>query len=185
MQFVADGGFPATDNSVYDLTSVTENGDVNTVAGTYYKSVTVSLTDGGFQDGQSSKVYMTLVPGKYTGNIYISTDKNLYRYAAKIIEADRSEVKTIKADLSSGSADKSKEIKSALDYEVFAMAVNSGDYSAWVDGDGEVKLGEDITTPTYFTRIQKDWTGKFNGQKHTIKQDAVSSAARTAAVDII
>lgn len=172
VQFVADGGFPATDNSVYDLTSVTENGDVNTVAGTYYKSVTVSLTDGGFQDGQSSKVYMTLVPGKYTGNIYISTDKNLYRYAAKIIEADRSEVKTIKADLSSGSADKSKEIKSALDYEVFAMAVNSGDYSAWVDGDGEVKLGEDITTPTYFTRIQKDWTGKFNGQKHTIKQDA-------------
>ncbi len=172
VQFVADGGFPATDNSVYDLTSVTENGDVNTVAGTYYKSVTVSLTDGGFQDGQSSKVYMTLVPGKYTGNIYISTDKNLYRYAAKIIEADRSEVKTIKADLSSGSADKSKEIKSALDYEVFAMAVNSGDYSAWVDGDGEVKLGEDITTLTYFTRIQKDWTGKFNGQKHTIKQDA-------------
>lgn len=172
VQFVADGGFPATDNSVYDLTSVTENGDVNTVAGTYYKSVTVSLTDGGFQDGQSSKVYMTLVPGKYTGNIYISTGKNLYRYAAKIIEADRSEVKTIKADLSSGSADKSKEIKSALDYEVFAMAVNSGDYSAWVDGDGEVKLGEDITTPTYFTRIQKDWTGKFNGQKHTIKQDA-------------
>lgn len=172
VQFVADGGFPATDNSVYDLTSVTENGDVNTVAGTYYKSVTVSLTDGGFQDGQSSKVYMTLVPGKYTGNIYISTDKNLYRYAAKIIEADRSEVKTIKADLSSGSADKSKEIKSALDYEVFAMAVNSGDYSAWVDGDGEVKLGEDITTLTYFTRIQKDWTGKFNGQKHTIKQGA-------------
>lgn len=172
VQFVADGGFPATDNSVYDLTSVTENGEVNTVAGTYYKSVTVSLTDGGFQDGQSSKVYMTLVPGKYTGNIYISTDKNLYRYAAKIIEADRSEVKTIKADLSSGSADKSKEIKSALDYEVFAMAVNSGDHSAWVDGDGEVKLGEDITTPTYFTRIQKDWTGKFNGQKHTIKQDA-------------
>lgn len=172
VQFVADGGFPATDNSVYDLTSVTENGDVNTVAGTYYKSVTVSLTDGGFQDGQSSKVYMTLVPGKYTGNIYISTDKNLYRYAAKIIEADRSEVKTIKADLSSGSADKSKEIKSALDYEVFAMAANAGDYSAWVDGAGEVKLGADISTTTYFTRIQKDWTGKFNGQKHTIKQDA-------------
>lgn len=172
VQFVSSNGFPATDNSIYDLKSVTEDGDVNTVAGTYYKSVTVSLTDGGFQDGQSSKVYMTLVPGKYTGNIYISTDKNLYRYAAKIIEADRSEVKTIKADLSSGSADKSKEIKSALDYEVFAMAVNSGDYSAWVDGDGEVKLGEDITTTTYFTRIQKDWTGKFNGQKHTIKQDA-------------
>lgn len=174
VQFVSSdgGGFPATDNSIYDLTSVTEAGDLNTVAGTYYKSVTVSLKDGGFTPGQSAKVYMTLVPGKYTGNIYISTDKNLYRYAAKIIEADRSEVKTIKADLSSGSADKSKEIKSALDYEVFAMAANAGDYSAWVDGAGEVKLGEDITTPTYFTRIQKDWTGKFNGQKHTIKQDA-------------
>lgn len=172
VQFVSSKAYPATDNSIYDLTSVTEDGEVNTVAGTYYKSVTVSLKDDGFTPGQSAKVYMTLVPGTYNGNIYISTDKNLYRYEGKTIDADRAVVKTIKADLSSGSADKSKEIKSALDYEVFAMAVNSGDYSAWVDGDGEVKLGEDITTPTYFTRIQKDWTGKFNGQKHTIKQDA-------------
>lgn len=171
VQFVSSDGFPATDNSIYDLTSVTEAGDLNTVAGTYYKSVTVSLKDGGFTPGQSAKVYMTLVPGTYNGNIYISTDKNLYRYAGKTIKADRAAVKTIKADLSSSSADKSKEIKSALDYEVFAMAANAGDYSAWVDND-EVKLGANISTTTYFTRIQKDWTGKFNGQKHTIKQDA-------------
>ena len=171
VQFVSSKGFPATDNSIYDLTSVTENGDVNTVAGTYYKSVTVSLQGDGFTPGQSTKVYMTLVPGTYNGNIYISTDKNLYRYSDKTIDADRAVVKTIKADLSSGSADKSKEIKSALDYEVFAMAANAGDYSAWVDG-GEVKLGANISTPTYFTRIQKTWTGKFNGQNHTIKQDA-------------
>lgn len=174
VQFVSSdgGGFPATDNSIYDLTSVTEAGDLNTVAGTYYKSVTVSLKDGGFTPGQSAKVYMTLVPGTYNGNIYISTDKNLYRYAGQTIDVDRAAVKTIKADLSSSSADKSKEIKSALDYEVFAMAANAGDYSAWVDGEGEVKLGADISTLTYFTRIQKDWTGKFNGQKHTIKQGA-------------
>lgn len=172
VQFVSSDGFPATDNSIYDLTSVTEAGDVNTVAGTYYKSVTVSLKDGGFTPGQSAKVYMTLVPGTYNGNIYISTDKNLYRYSDKTIDADRAAVKTIKADLSSSNADKSKEIKSALDYEVFAMAANSGDYSAWVDGAGEVKLGADISTTTYFTRIQKAWNGKFNGQNHTIKQDA-------------
>lgn len=171
VQFVSSKGFPATDNSIYDLTSVTEAGDLNTVAGTYYKSVTVSLKDGGFTPGQPAKVYMTLVPGTYNGNIYISTDKNLYRYSDKTIDADRAVVKTIKADLSSSMADKSKEIKSALDYEVFAMAANAGDYSAWVDG-GEVKLGADISTQTYFTRIQKDWTGKFNGQKHTIKQGA-------------
>ena len=171
VQFVSSDGFPATDNSIYDLTSVTEDGKVNTVAGTYYKSVTVSLKDGGFTPGQSAKVYMTIVPGTYNGNIYISTDKNLYRYEGQTIKADRAAVKTIKADLSSGSADKSKEIKSALDYEVFAMAANAGDYSAWVDG-GEVKLGADISTPTYFTRIQKVWTGKFNGQDHTIRQDA-------------
>ena len=171
VQFVSSKGFPATDNSIYNLTSVTENGDVNTVAGTYYKSVTVSLKDGGFTPGQSAKVYMTLVPGTYNGNIYISTDKNLYRYAGKTIKADRAAVKTIKADLSSSSVDKSKEIKSDLDYEVFAMAANAGDYSAWVDG-GEVKLGADISTKTYFTRIQKEWAGKFNGQNHTIKQGA-------------
>lgn len=172
VQFVSSNGFPATDNSIYDLASVTEDGDVNTVAGTYYKSVTVSLKDGGFTPGQSAKVYMTIVPGTYNGNIYISTDENLYRYEGQTIDVDRAAVKTIKADLSSGRADKSKEIKSALDYEVFAMAANAGDYSAWVDGAGEVKLGADISTTTYFTRIQKDWTGKFNGQKHTIKQDA-------------
>lgn len=171
VQFVSSNAYPATDNSIYDLTSVTENGDVNTVAGTYYKSVTVSLQGDGFTPGQSAKVYMTIVPGTYNGNIYISTDKNLYRYAGQTIKADRAAVKTIKADLSSGSADKSKEIKSALDYEVFAMAANAGDYSAWVDG-GEVKLGANISTPTYFTRIQKVWTGKFNGQDHTIRQDA-------------
>lgn len=171
VQFVSSNGFPATDNSIYDLTSVTEDGKVNTVAGTYYKSVTVSLQGDGFTPGQSAKVYMTLVPGTYNGNIYISTDKNLYRYAGKTIDADRAAVKTIKADLSSSNADKSKEIKSALDYEVFAMAANAGDYSAWVDG-GEVKLGANISTPTYFTRIQKVWTGKFNGQKNTIKQGA-------------
>lgn len=172
VQFVSSKGFPATDNSIYDLTSVTEDGKVNTVAGTYYKSVTVSLKDGGFTPGQPAKVYMTLVPGTYNGNIYISTDKNLYRYSDKTIDADRAVVKTIKADLSSSMADKSKEIKSALDYEVFAMAANTGDYSAWVDGAGEVKLGANISTQTYFTRIQKVWTGKFNGQKHTIRQDA-------------
>lgn len=172
VQFVSSKGFPATDNSIYDLISVTEAGKVNTVAGTYYKSVTVSLKDGGFTPGQSAKVYMTIVPGTYNGNIYISTDKNLYRYEGKTINADRAVVKTIKADLSSSSADKSKEIKSTLDYEAFAMAANAGDYSAWVDGAGEVKLGANISTQTYFTRIQKDWTGKFNGQKHTIKQDA-------------
>lgn len=172
VQFVSSKAYPATDNSIYDLTSVTEAGDLNTVAGTYYKSVTVSLKDGGFTPGQSAKVYMTIVPGTYNGNIYISTDKNLYRYAGKTIEANRAAVKPIKADLSSTNVDKSKEIKSALDYEVFAMAANAGDYSAWVDGDGEVKLGADISTPTYFTRIQKVWTGKFNGQGNTIKQDA-------------
>lgn len=172
VQFVSSKGFPATDNSIYDLTSVTEAGDLNTVAGTYYKSVTVSLKDGGFTPGQSAKVYMTIVPGTYNGNIYISTDENLYRYEGQTIDVDRAVVKTIKADLSSSSADKSKEIKSALDYEVFAMAANAGDYSAWVDGAGEVKLGANISTQTYFTRIQKVWTGKFNGQKHTIRQDA-------------
>lgn len=172
VQFVSSDAYPATDNSTYDLTSVTADGEVNTVAGTYYKSVTVSLKDDGFAPGQSAKVYMTLVPGTYNGNIYISTDKNLYRYAGQTIDVDRAAVKTIKADLSSTNVDKSKEIKSDLDYEVFAMAANAGDYSAWVDGAGEVKLGANISTQTYFTRIQKDWTGKFNGQKHTIKQGA-------------
>lgn len=170
VQFIAQTGYPATDNSSYNLISVTEDGDITAVPGTYYKSVTVALS--GVQPGQSSKVYMTLIPGTYSGNIYISTDKSLYRFSEKTIEATRAEVKTIKVDLSSGRADNGKEIKYALDYEAFANAANAGDYSAWVDSEGEVKLGADITSATYFTRIQKDWDGKFNGQGKTITQKA-------------
>ena len=169
VQFVAQTGYPATDNSSYNLTSVTEDGNITAVPGTYYKSVTVALS--GVQPGQSSKVYMTLIPGTYSGNIYISTDKSLYRYVlTEQLVVTRAEVKTIKADLSSGRADNSKEIKSPLDYEAFANAANAGDYSAWVDSEGEVKLGTGIESNTYFTRIQKDWNGKFNGQNHTMTQ---------------
>lgn len=170
VQFVAQTGYPATDNSSYNLTSVTEDGDIAAVPGTYYKSVTVALSD--IQPGQSSKVYMTLIPGTYSGNIYISTDKNIYRYVLiDQLVTTRAEVKTIKADLSSSRADNGKEIKSPLDYEAFANAANAGDYSAWVDIDGEVKLGANIESNTYFTRIQKDWDGTFNGQNYTMTQN--------------
>lgn len=171
VQFVAQTGYPATDNSSYNLNSVTEDGDITAVPGTYYKSVTVALS--GVQPGQSSKVYMTLIPGTYSGNIYISTDKNIYRYElTDQLVTTRAEVKTIKADLSSSRADNGKGIKTPLDYEAFANAANAGDYSAWVDSDGEVKLVKDITSDKYFTRIQKDWDGKFNGGGKTITQDA-------------
>lgn len=177
VQFIVDehssvDKFPAADDMSYDLNKTEEDLKVGIIVpkGTYYKSVTVALE----KSETASKVYMTLVPGKYTGNIYISTDKSLYRFSGKTIEAKRAEVKTIKADLSSGRADNSKEIKSALDYEAFANAANAGDYSAWVDSDGEVKLGAGITSATYFTRILKDWNGKFNGQNHTIIQRETS-----------
>ena len=171
VQFIVDGSssfdkFPSADDLSYDLNKTDEDVDITVPKGTYYRNVTVSLE----KSKTASKVYMTLVPGKYTGNIYISTDKSLYRFSGKTIEAERAKVKTVKADLSGREAS-SKAIESPLDYEAFAAAANIGDCSAWVDSDGEVKLGADITTDRYFTRIQKDWAGKFNGQKHTITQD--------------
>lgn len=172
VQFIVDehssgDKFPSADDLSYDLNKTEEDVEVDIIVpkGIYYRNVTVALD----KSGTASKVYMTLIPGKYTGNIYISTDKSLYRFSGKTIEATRAEVKTITADLSNREAS-SKAIESALDYEAFAAAANIGDCSAWVDSDGEVKLGENITTDRYFTRIQKDWAGKFNGQNHTITQ---------------
>lgn len=174
VQFIVDeystgDKFPSADDLSYDLNKTDEDVEVDITVpkGTYYRNVTVSLE----KSETASKVYMTLVPGKYTGNIYISTDQSLYRFSGKTIEAERAVVKTIKADLSNDAS--SKVIESALDYEAFAAAANIGDYSAWVNSDdGEVKLGANITTDRYFTRIQKDWDGKFNGQGNTLTQKA-------------
>lgn len=167
VQFVSSDGTPAGDIT-YKITEVSEKDMPEPTVSDNHSGITVTLSSS--EVAGDAKVYMVLIPGTYTGNICVQTDKGRYSYPNLKIEAVRAEVKTITVNLNNYKT--TKEIRSEQDYEAFVSAVNAGAYSAWVD-NGEVKLGADISTDGNFTRIQKDWDGIFNGQGHTITQKNV------------
>lgn len=177
VQFFTNGLAAANNAVTYDLSKVTENGELTPVSGNAnFPTVTVSLKDEsatapvasvGTTAG-SSLVYMMIVPGTYTGSFLITTDKGVYRYADRNLTVSRAEMPRYKVDLSKGNS--SKEILSAADYESFVALANAGDYSVWKSEDGQVKLGADIAATHEFTRITADWDGVFNGQNHSITQ---------------
>lgn len=167
VQFVSSNGTPAGDMT-YNIAEVSEKDMPEPTVSDNHSGITVTLSSS--EVAGDAKVYMVLIPGTYTGNICVQTDKGRYSYPNLKIEAVRAEVKTITVNLNNYKT--TKEIRSEQDYEAFVSAVNAGAYSAWVD-NGEVKLGADISTDGNFTRIQKDWDGTFNGQGHTITQKNV------------
>lgn len=181
VQFSTNGLATANNAVTYDLSKVTEDGELTPISGNAnYRTVTVSLKNESNEAtgpvstvgtaAGSSLVYMMIVPGTYTGSFYVTTDKGVYRYADRNLTVAAAEMPRYKVDLSKGNS--SKEILSAADYECFATSANAGDYSAWKDEDGQVKLGADIAAVHEFTRIQADWDGIFNGQNHSITQPA-------------
>lgn len=183
VQFSTNGLATANNAVTYDLSKVTEDGELTPISGNAnYRTVTVSLKSASTEAtgpvstvgtaAGSSLVYMMIVPGTYTGSFYVTTDKGVYRYADRNLTVAAAEMPRYKVDLSKGNS--SKEILSAADYECFATSANAGDYSAWKDEDGQVKLGADIAAVHEFTRIQADWDGIFNGQNHSITQPATT-----------
>lgn len=183
VQFSTNGLATANNAVTYDLSKVTEEGELTPISGNAnYRTVTVSLKSESTEAtgpvstvgtaAGSSLVYMMIVPGTYTGSFYVTTDKGVYRYADRNLTVAAAEMPRYKVDLSKGNS--SKEILSAADYECFATSANAGDYSAWKDEDGQVKLGADIAAAHEFTRIQADWDGIFNGQNHSITQPATT-----------
>ena len=64
---------------------------------------------------------------------------------------------------------KPKGIWGVNDYIAFANAVNAGDYSAFIDEDGEVNLMADITLESgNFKYVSVEFNGTFDGNGHTL-----------------
>lgn len=114
-----------------------------------------------------------MAPGNYTGKVIVETSAARYTFDEVSVEAKTGGA-TAAAELDLAQANL-KEIITEMGWKAFATAVDNGDYSAWKNSDGEVKLGADIETATYLQRVgavkePHDWDGVFNGQGHTITQ---------------
>lgn len=178
--FVAAGGRHVAGEFVYDLTSVPRTGEpaaIELSEGAGSDRVTVSLAPEsgavtGPQSG-SSLLYMTIVPGTYTGDLMVSTDRATYVYPDRTIEFPRAYVRRFKIALNRAGR-VTRNIRTEADWKAFAAAVNGGgDYSGWVDAlSGAVNLCGDISVKTNLTRIQKEWNGIFDGNGHTLTQEA-------------
>lgn len=178
--FVATDGKTPAGSFTYDLTSVPETGDPAAVTATTGSAlVTVSLpADCGAAVGavqQEHILYMTVIPGTYTGDLMVATDRATYVFSNRQVEFLRAHVRRFKVALDR--ADRIiPNILTVADWNAFVTAANStdGDYSQWVDPlSGAVNLGADLSA-VQFSRIQKDWNGTFNGNGHTMSQSASS-----------
>lgn len=84
-------------------------------------------------------------------------------------------VTTLGLDLANFVTAPAKTIATAYDWQNFAAMANEGDYSEYVNSDGEVALTSNITTDTQFLRVKPDWGGTFNGNGYTITQNATTT----------
>ena len=119
--------------------------------------------------GSGESLYTAVAaPGKYAGKLVVETSAARFTFNEVSVETgSRTEIDLSAADL--------VEIITEAGWKAFANSVDAGDWSAWKNSDGEVKLGADLETTTYLQRVgatekPHDWDGVFNGQNHTILQ---------------
>lgn len=107
VSFTNNGDANLAGSFTYDLTAVTELGtpaaiDPTTLTGGS-KSVTVSLpaeSTAAVSANQAANIlYMTLIPGTYTGDLVVTTDKATYTYANRTVDFQRAYVKRFLLDL--------------------------------------------------------------------------------------
>lgn len=124
--------------------------------------------------GTGKTAYVAVMaPGSYTGKAIVETSAARYTFDEISVEAKTGGTAAA-AELDLAQANL-KEIITEMGWKAFATAVDNGDYSAWKNEDGEVKLGADIEVTTYLQRVgavkePHDWDGVFNGQDYTITQ---------------
>lgn len=155
---------------VYDITGetpVVKNADLGEKSVTVIPEIVSEL-------GTGKTVYIALLaPGSYTGKAIVETSAARYTFEEISVEAKVGGTSAVtELDLAKASL---KEITTEMGWKAFANAVDKGDYSAWKNTDGEVKLGADIEVTTSLQRVgatkePHDWDGIFNGQGHKIIQ---------------
>ena len=169
ISFISNGA-ALTGNLVYDLTG--EAPAIKTAADGG-KTVTV-IPEIVSEVGTGKTAYTAVMAsGSHTGKVIVETSAARYTFDEISVEAKTGGTTAItELDLAQASL---KEIISEMGWKAFATAVDNGDYSAWKNEDGQVKLGADIEVTTYLQRVgavenPHAWDGVFNGQNHTITQ---------------
>ena len=175
-----DGGKVAGEFS-FDLTKVTEKGELPEYLGSS-ETVTVTLETPVAVSAEGASVFMTVIPGSYTGTFTVTTtstaaegegasagesatknEAHTYSYASSY-DYKRASVTRYALDLDNV---KINEIKSIEDWEAFAAAVKGGDdYSGKV-----VSLINNITAEN-LSIATGTFNGKFTGNGYTITQTA-------------
>lgn len=179
VSFTARDGKKVAGEFNFDLTKVAETGALAEYAGSS-ETVTVTLekpvalTD----KGVSVSLFMTVIPGSYTGVFTVTTSSavateegeptvktHTYSYASGY-EYKRASVTRYTLDLDNAKA-MANEIRTVADWEAFVDAVKGGaDYAGKV-----VSLINDITAEN-LSVATGTFNGKFAGNGHTITQTA-------------
>ena len=179
VSFTARDGKKVAGEFNFDLTKVAETGALAEYAGSS-ETVTVTLekpvalTD----KGVSVSLFMTVIPGSYTGVFTVTTSSavateegeptvktHTYSYASGY-EYKRASVTRYTLDLDNAKA-MANEIRTVADWEAFVDAVKGGaDYAGKV-----VSLINDITAEN-LSVATGTFNGKFAGNGHSITQTA-------------
>ena len=172
-----DGGKVAGEFS-FDLTKVTEKGELAEYAGSS-ETVTVTLETPVEVSAEGASVFMTVIPGSYTGTFTVTTtasvaaeeggeptvETHTYSYVSGY-DYKRASVTRYTLDLDNAK-EIADEIRNVADWEAFAAAVNGGaDYSGKV-----VSLINDLSAEN-LTIAAGTFNGKFAGNGHKISQTA-------------
>lgn len=171
-----DGGKVAGEFS-FDLTKVTKTGALAEYVGSS-EAVTVTLETPVAVSAEGVSVFMTVIPGSYTGVFTVTTssavateegeptvEAHTYSYASGY-DYKRASVTRYTLDLDNAK-EMADEIRTVADWEAFATAVKGGnDYAGKV-----VSLINDITADN-LTVATGTFNGKFAGNGHTITQTA-------------
>ena len=158
-----DGGKVAGEFS-FDITKVTETEALAEYAGSS-ETVTVALETPVAVSAEGASVFMTVIPGSYTGVFTVTTADNTYSYVSGY-DYKRASVTRYTLDLDNAK-ELAGEIRTVADWEAFAAAVKAGaDYSGKV-----VSLINDFSAEN-LSIATGTFNGKFAGNGHTITQTA-------------
>ena len=177
VSFTAKAGGKVAGEFTFDLTKVTKNGALAEYAGSS-ENVTVTLETPIAVSTEGTSVFMTIIPGSYTGVFTVTTtsavateegeptaETHTYSYVSGY-DYKRASVTRYILDLDNAK-EMADEIRTAADWEAFAAAVKGGtDYAGKV-----VSLINDITAEN-LPIATGAFNGKFAGNGHTITQTA-------------
>ncbi len=158
--FVSDT--PLAGDFSFDLTAVTDKGEL-TISGYESKEVTTSLEEPAAipaAGGEAARVYLTIAPGQYTGQIVVKTDVAQYTFRmAGAMTFERAVIKGLPADLAKAEREIIPDVIIHFgDPEVKRICVENWD----TNGDGELSDKEAAAVTSIGSQFQSQSIRSFN-----------------------